>query len=147
MFGAVVDLMRELTRLLKPRIQKRSAVVCAEVEVVSVFTRKGINPGSTPGTEPQPALQSTNLYICIVPLKFMNFCGGFFRGEGGNRKECHSHPSPEAIAALPCNPPPCCWTGRKRKLHQTPSKNAISCPLRAASTLATRRQLSTPPSG
>lgn len=128
MFVAVVDSMRELTRSLKPRIEERSALVCAEVEVLSVFTCKGINPGSTPGTQPRPALQSTNLYICIVPLKFRNFCvcvffSFFLRGEGGNRKQCHSHPSRQASALLSsrrATPPPCCWTGRKHKMHQTP---------------------------
>lgn len=57
-------------------------------------------PRSTPGTEPRPALQSTHPYICIVPLKFMNFCAFFLGGEGGNGKQCHSHPSLPASSLL-----------------------------------------------
>lgn len=90
-----------------------------------MFTCKGINPGCTPGPEPRPALQSTNLYICIVPLKFMNFCVLFFCKRGGRESKTVPLPpeSPSFIAAFlsPCNPP-CCWTGSKHKLHQSSPK-------------------------
>lgn len=46
----------------------------------------------------------------------------FFRGGGRKWKTVPLPPeSPSFIAAFlsPCNPPPCCWTGRKHKLHQT----------------------------
>lgn len=49
-----------------------------------------------PGAESRPGLQCTNLYICIVPLKFMNFCGVFL----GGREEIEKSATPTVGSKL-----------------------------------------------
>lgn len=129
MFLAVVDLMRELTRSLKPgKAEEKCACLCRGARFVSVHmqgNKSRIHPGDrTSACAAKP--ESVFLYTSSKVYELLR--GFFFRGEGGNRKLPLPPESPSFIAAFlsPCNPPPCCWTGRKHKMHQTTPKKRVS---------------------
>lgn len=141
--------MRELTRLLKPRIQKRSAVVCAGVEVFITVHMQGNKSRIHPGNRTSAcAAKYKSVYLYSSPKVDELLRGVFFLG---GREEIENSATPTRVSKLSSRrvaPPPCCWTGRKHKLHQTaPPKKRFPALCAQRQPWASRRQSNTPPSG
>lgn len=118
--------MRELTRSLKPRIEEKRGCLCRTGDLISVHMQ-GNKSRIHPGTRtPTCAAKYESVYLYSSPKVYELLRFVFFvRGEGGNRKQCHSHPSLQASSLLSSRraTPPAVGQGADTNCTNPPQKS------------------------
>ena len=126
MFLAVVDLMRELTRSLKPgKAEEKCACLCRGARFVSVHMQ-GNKSRIHPGDRTSACAAKTESVFLYTSSKVYELLRGFFLGGREEIANCHSHPSLRASSLLSsrrATPHPAVGQGANTKCTKPPPKS------------------------